>query len=125
MRASECGRSPPAKRAILSEPSTVDRRTGRGARAVPRFAASGDLGEWNREKQISGIVFDLQTGARGIAIALARYKLPYEQMGEAACPLFVWQMCPPYIGILIVFPSHRELIYRHGRRLRDTRPDAA
>lgn len=80
--------------------------------------------EWNGEKQIPGIVFDFQMGRRGIRIAPTRNKLFYKQIGEAAGRFFVRQMRPPYIGVLVVFPSNGELIYRHDHKLRDPRPNA-
>jgi hypothetical protein len=79
--------------------------------------------EWNREKQISRVVFHLQANTRGGDIAPTRYKLVYQLVGKTARCFFVRQMSPAYIGILTVFPSNGESIDRHRCKLRDRPAD--
>ena len=73
--------------------AAIDNR-GQAGRAHQRFVSLrvsflGEMPEWNREKQISGVVLDLETSAPGIRIAPARHELFYKQIGTAACHFLV------------------------------------
>ena len=104
--------------------AVIDNR-GQAGRAHQRFVSFrvsllGEISEWNREKQISGVVFDLETSARGVRIARARHELFISRLAKRRA-VSLSGKCVHYVGIWIVFSSNGESINRHGGTLRDER----